>query len=186
MKIISQCSANNMWVCFLHTMILHQSLHLFLTAFVPLGDVHVKGVVTAGLAVSPLPPLFEGCNQAGARLWHHVVDCKTHKQTGWISCAHGACIIKWHAWQRAHLHCYDPGNRMTVISKLVGMHVNLCDLTLTDHSRPPSQGCPGALIEVICCHHATIRHLESGVHINTPRHHHSPHGLYDLDSPRNN
>lgn len=77
-----------------------------------------------------------------------------------------------------HICTYDPSNRMTVISKLVGM--------LTDHSRPPSQGCPGALVEVICCYHASIRHLESGVHINTARHHHSPMSLYDLDSPRNN
>lgn len=58
-------------------MILDQGLHLFLSAFVPLGDVHMQGVVTAGLAVSPLPPLFEGCDQAGAGLRHHVVDCKT-------------------------------------------------------------------------------------------------------------
>lgn len=62
----------------------------------------------------------------------------------------------------------------------------LSDVTRTDHSRPPSQGRPGALVEVICCHHASVRHLESGMHINTPGHHHSPMSLYDLHSPWNN
>lgn len=63
-------------------MILHQGLHLFLSAFVPLSDVHMQRVVAAGLAISPLPPLFESCNQADTRLRHHVVDCNTNKQVG--------------------------------------------------------------------------------------------------------
>ncbi len=65
-------------------MILHQRLHLFLGAFVPLGDVHMQRIVTAGLAVSPLSPLFESCYQAGAGLRHHVVDyeTQTNKQVG--------------------------------------------------------------------------------------------------------
>jgi len=60
------------------------------------------------------------------------------------------------------------------------------DIIHTDHGRSPSQGRPGALVEVICCHHAPVRHLEPGVHVNAPRHHHSPMSLYDFNSPRNN
>lgn len=56
----------------------------------------------------------------------------------------------------------------------------------TDHCCAPSQGCPSALVEVICCHHASVRHLESGVYINAPRHQHSSMCLYDFNSPRNN
>lgn len=56
----------------------------------------------------------------------------------------------------------------------------------TDCGCPSSQGCTGTLVEVICRHHAEVRFLESGVHVNTPRHHHSPMSLYDLNSPRNN
>lgn len=63
---------------------------------------------------------------------------------------------------------------------------NLSDVTHTDHGRSPGQGRPGALVEVICRHHASVRHLEAGVHINTTRHHHSPMSLYDLNSPGNN
>lgn len=59
-------------------------------------------------------------------------------------------------------------------------------LHVTDHSSAASQGRPGALIEVIRRHHASVRHLETGVHINAPRHHHSPMGFYDLDSTWNN
>lgn len=55
-------------------MILHKSLHLFLSAFVPIGDVDMQRVITTGLAISPLPPLFESCNQTDARLRHHMVN----------------------------------------------------------------------------------------------------------------
>lgn len=41
-------------------MVLHQSFHLLLDALVPLSDVHMQRIVTAGLAVSPLPPLIKG------------------------------------------------------------------------------------------------------------------------------
>lgn len=58
-------------------MVLHQGLHLLLSACVPAGDVHMQGVVAAGLAIGPLPPLFESCNQADSRLRHHMVDYKT-------------------------------------------------------------------------------------------------------------
>lgn len=61
-------------------MILHQGLHLFLSAFVPLCDVHVQRVVTTGLTISPLPPLFESSDQAGARLRHDVVNLKTQEK----------------------------------------------------------------------------------------------------------
>ena len=58
-------------------MILHQGLHFFLSAFAPVSDVHMQRVVTAGLAVSPLPPLLEGSNQTDARLRQHMVDYTT-------------------------------------------------------------------------------------------------------------
>lgn len=72
-------------------MILHQGLHLFLSAFVPLSDVHMKRVVTAGLAISPLPPLFESSNQADARLRHCMVNYTT--QTNRLDLM---CISKLH------------------------------------------------------------------------------------------
>lgn len=65
-------------------MILHQGLHFFLSAFVPLGDVHVQRVVTARLAVSPLSPLFESTNQVGAGLWHNMVNCKNTNNSAWF------------------------------------------------------------------------------------------------------
>lgn len=55
-------------------MILHESLHLFLSAFVPVSDIHMQRIITAGLAIGPLPPLFESCNQTDARLRHHMVN----------------------------------------------------------------------------------------------------------------
>lgn len=57
-------------------MILHESFHLFLGATVPLSDVHMQGIVTAGPAVSPLSPLLESRHQAHARLGHSVVNCR--------------------------------------------------------------------------------------------------------------
>lgn len=72
-------------------MILHEGLHLLLSAFVPLGDVHMQRIVAAGLAISPLPPLFESCNQADAGLRHHVVNYKTQtKQVGFYVHEHTA------------------------------------------------------------------------------------------------
>ena len=56
------------------TMVLHQGLHLLLDALVPFSDVHVQRVVTAGLAVSPFPPLVKGGQQACPRLRNHVVN----------------------------------------------------------------------------------------------------------------
>lgn len=56
------------------TVVLHQSLHLLLDTLVPLGDVHVQRVITAGLAVGPLPPLIEGRQQAGPRLRNDMVN----------------------------------------------------------------------------------------------------------------
>lgn len=64
------------------TVVLHQGLHLLLSASVPLGDVHVQRVVTAGPAIGPLPPLSEGAQQAGARLRHHMVHCKSTGSSG--------------------------------------------------------------------------------------------------------
>ena len=55
-------------------MVLHQGLHLLLDALVPFSDVHMQRVVTAGLAVSPFPPLVKGGQQACPRLRNHVVN----------------------------------------------------------------------------------------------------------------
>lgn len=56
------------------TFVLDEALHLLLDAVTPVGDVHVQGVVTAALAIRPLPPLLIGLRQAGLRLRHHVVN----------------------------------------------------------------------------------------------------------------
>lgn len=56
---------------------------------------------------------------------------------------------------------------------------------LTDHGGSSSQGGPGALVEVISCHHASVRHLEAGVNVDPPRHHHPPMSLDGLNSSRN-
>lgn len=63
------------------TVILHQSLHLLLDAPVPLGDVDVQRVVAAGLAVGPLAPLLEGCDEADARLRYDMVNWGENTQT---------------------------------------------------------------------------------------------------------
>lgn len=55
-------------------MIFNQSFHLLLDAFMPLGDIHVQGVVAAGLAVCPFSPLVKRSQQTGPRLRNHVVD----------------------------------------------------------------------------------------------------------------
>lgn len=141
------------------TVVLHQALHFFLGAFVPLGDVHVERVVAAGLAVGPLPPLPEGANQGGAGLRHHVVDCNSTNSTGQTS--------------RAQTEPELP-NRLGRGGLEMGR-------VPTDHGGPPSQGRPGALVEVVCCHHASVGHLEAGVHVNAPGHHHPPVSLYGLD-----
>lgn len=70
------------WGCG-RTMVLHERLHLFLDALVPLGDVDVQRVVAAGLAVGPFAPLLEGRDEADARLGNHMVDwVHTHTHTG--------------------------------------------------------------------------------------------------------
>lgn len=58
----------------LRTVIFHQSVHLLQSSFVPLGDVHVQGVVAARLAVGPLSPLLESSHQTGPGLWQHMVN----------------------------------------------------------------------------------------------------------------
>lgn len=55
-------------------MIFNQSFHFLLDTFMPLSDVHVQGVVTAGFAVCPLSPLVERRQQTGPRLGNHVVN----------------------------------------------------------------------------------------------------------------
>lgn len=55
------------------TLLLDEGIHLLLYAVVPVGDIHVEGVVAAGLLVGPLPPLVVGLHQAATGLWDHVV-----------------------------------------------------------------------------------------------------------------
>lgn len=63
-------------------MILDERLHVFLDAFVPLGDVDMQRVVAARLAVGPFTPLLEGCDEADARLGNHVVNYRdTHTRS---------------------------------------------------------------------------------------------------------
>lgn len=100
----------------LRTVIFHQSVHLLQSAFVPLGDVHVQGVVAARLAVGPLSPLLESGHQTGPGLWHHMVDCET-QTTGQGLCAPACDVIRLHARRHAHLHCYDRCNRMTAFGE---------------------------------------------------------------------
>ena len=56
------------------TFFLDEALHLLLDAVIPVGDIHVQGVVTAALPISPLSPLLIGLRQAGLGLGHHVVN----------------------------------------------------------------------------------------------------------------
>lgn len=51
---------------------------------------------------------------------------------------------------------------------------------LTDHGGSPSQGCFGALKEVISRSHALVRHLEAGVDVDPSRNHHPRMGLNGL------
>lgn len=62
-------------------MVFNQSFHLLLDTFVPLSDVHVQGIVTAGFAVCPLSPLVERRQQTGARLGNHVVNWNDNQST---------------------------------------------------------------------------------------------------------
>lgn len=55
------------------TFVLDEVIHLLLYAVVPVGDVHIEGVVTTGLLISPLPPLVIGLHQAAACLRDHMV-----------------------------------------------------------------------------------------------------------------
>lgn len=61
------------------TLVLGQGLQLLPGSFVPAGDVHVQGVVAAGLAVRPLPPLLVGRQQAAPHVGEHVVHCGDSK-----------------------------------------------------------------------------------------------------------
>lgn len=58
------------------TFLLDETVHLLLHAVVPVGDVHVEGVVATGLLISPLPPLIVGLHQAAPGIWDHVVHCR--------------------------------------------------------------------------------------------------------------
>lgn len=55
------------------TFLLDEIIHFLLYTVVPVGDIHMQGVVTAGFLISPLPPLVIGLHQAGARLWDNMV-----------------------------------------------------------------------------------------------------------------
>lgn len=62
------------------TFLLDEVIHLLLYAVVPVGDVHVKGVVAAGLLIGPLPPLVIGLHQAATGLWDHMVHWRRGMQ----------------------------------------------------------------------------------------------------------
>lgn len=64
------------------TFLLDEGIHLLLYAVVPVGDVHVEGVVATGLLISPLPPLGIGLHQAAAGFWDHMVHW-TVEERGW-------------------------------------------------------------------------------------------------------
>jgi hypothetical protein len=57
---------------------------------------------------------------------------------------------------------------------------------LTDHGGSPSQGRLGSLEEVISRRHPLVRHLETSVHINPSRDHHSGMGFDGLHPSRHN
>lgn len=50
-----------------------EGVHLLFDAVVPVGDVHMQTVITAGLVISPLTPLVVGLQETAARLGDHMV-----------------------------------------------------------------------------------------------------------------
>lgn len=56
------------------TFVLDEVLHFLLDAVIPVGYVHMQGIVTAALPISPLSPFLIGLSQAGLRLRHHMVN----------------------------------------------------------------------------------------------------------------
>lgn len=72
------------------TFVLDEVLHFLLDAVIPVGDVHMQGIVTAALPISPLAPLLIGLCQARLGLWHHVVNWMIEVQMGDL---HGAPLL---------------------------------------------------------------------------------------------
>ena len=59
------CVCVCVWLCWGwgwvgRTVVFDERLHVLLDALVPLCDVHMEGVVKAGLTVRPLTPLLKG------------------------------------------------------------------------------------------------------------------------------
>lgn len=77
-------------------------------ALVPLSEVHVERVVTARLAVGPLPPLIEGCYEASARLSYHVVNCETHTNAQRQYCGLVTLIREFLLIVNTDCHYYTP------------------------------------------------------------------------------
>lgn len=46
-------------------------------------------------------------------------------------------------------------------------------LRLTDHGGSSCHSRPGALVKVVGCRHASVRHLKASVDVDTARHHHA-------------
>lgn len=57
-----------------HTFFLHQQLQLIFNSFIPLGYVHMQGVVTACPLICSLLPVLKRFQQTVPRLGGHVVD----------------------------------------------------------------------------------------------------------------
>lgn len=57
-----------------HTFVLHQKLQLIFNIFIPLGDVYVQRVITAGFLVCGLLPALKRLQQTVTRLRGYVVN----------------------------------------------------------------------------------------------------------------
>lgn len=55
------------------TFLLDEGVRLVFYAVVPVGDVHMEGIVAARLLIGPLPPLVVGLHQAATGLWDHMI-----------------------------------------------------------------------------------------------------------------
>lgn len=62
------------------TFLLDETVQLLLHIVIPVGDVHVEGVVAADLLVRPLSPLVVGLQEAGTRLRNHMVHWRTYME----------------------------------------------------------------------------------------------------------
>lgn len=64
------------------TFFLEKCVHLLLDTVAPVGDVHMEGVVTAGLLIGPAPPLLKGLDQTAAWLRDHMIHYREGGREG--------------------------------------------------------------------------------------------------------